>query len=275
MAARLRTAVITGASAGIGEAFAEALAARGLGLVLVARRRELLERLADRLRTAFGVPVEVIAADLTDPAGRAAVVARLEDPARPVDLLVNNAGTGSGRPRLLADQPVDRLAETIALNVTALVQLTRAAVAGMRERRGGAVLNVSSIAGFVPQPQGAVYAASKAFVTSFTETVHCEMRQFGVRVIAVCPGFTRRGGAAENGGMRSAPMPGVLWLDRDAVVREALAALAADRVISVPSARYRTLLAATRLLPRWVVRRGFERLWARPRAARPAPAADA
>ncbi|MCW6009975.1 SDR family oxidoreductase [Micromonospora sp. CPCC 205371] len=261
----VRAALVTGASAGIGEAFAEALARNGVALVLVARRQEMLERVAKRLRDRYGVHVEVLAADLSEPADRALVAARLSDSDHPIDLLVNNAGAGSGRPNLLADQPPDRLDDTIALNVTALVQLTRAAVLAMRERRSGAVLNVSSVAAFLPQPQGAVYAATKAFVTSFTETVHCEMRQFGVRVVAVCPGFTRRGDVVERGGTRSSPMPAFLWLDREAVVRDALTALAADRVVSVPSTRYRLLLGVARLLPRRAVRRGFERLWATPR----------
>ncbi len=201
-----RSALVTGASAGIGAAFAEALAREQYDLVLVARRADRLEELAKRLRDARGVAIEVLAADLTDGAGLARVVARVEE--GPPDLLVNNAGHGSfGN---FAELDIDREVGEIQLNVVALVRLTRAALPGMIRRGHGAIINVSSMAGFQPMPFNATYGATKAFVNSFTEALHEELRGTGVRVQALCPGFTRtdrvpghrRGGALRGALLR-------------------------------------------------------------------------
>jgi hypothetical protein len=256
-----RSALVTGASGGIGECFAERLAAAGTDLVLVARRAALLEESSARLRDRYRVQAEVLTADLADPAAVAQVEQRLADPDRPVDLLVNNAGGGSRPPLPFADQGLDRTLGTISLNVAAPVRLTRAALPGMLGRGHGGVLNVSSVMGFWPQPRGVTYGATKAFLTAFSESLHCEAAPHGVHVTAVCPGFTRRGPRGERGGPRSFRLPEFAWLERDDVARAALAAVAAGEPVCVPGAPYRAAVLAARLLPRPAVRGIFRRLW--------------
>ncbi|MDQ6798268.1 MAG: SDR family oxidoreductase, partial [Actinomycetota bacterium] len=183
-----RRALVTGASSGIGRAFAVHLAASGTDVVLVARRRDRLDDLATDLRADHGVDIEVLVADLTDEGGLAAVEARLGNGSAPVDLLVNNAGFAtSGR---FAELPVEGEVAEIHLNVLAPVRLTRAALPGMVERGRGGVVNVSSIAALQPLPHWATYAASKAYLTSFSEAVHEEVGGHGVVVLALMPGFT-------------------------------------------------------------------------------------
>lgn len=255
------TALVTGASGGIGERFAERLARLSRRIVLVARRGDVLEELAARLRARDDVEVEVLVADLTDGAGVAAVEERLADADRPVDLLVNNAGGGSRPPLPFAEQSVDGELGKIALNVAAPVRLTRAALPGMIARGHGGVLNVSSVMGYWPQPRGVTYASGKAFLTAFSESLHCETARHGVHVTAVCPGFTRRGPGGARGGPRSFRLPEFAWLERDDVARAALAAVAGGTPICVPGRAYRGAVLAARLLPRAVVRTAFKRLW--------------
>lgn len=268
-------ALITGASSGIGESIARQAAARGCDLVLVARRGHLLAALAGELRARHRVAVEVLVADLTTPDGLSTVVSRVQDgaPERRIDLLVNNAGGGSGRPQPLASRALETLPPVISLNVTALVELTTAALPGMVDRGHGGILNVASVAAFIPQPQGAVYGATKAFVAAFTETVHCEVRARGVLVAVLCPGFTRRGPAGAAGGSRR--LPDWAWLDRDRVAAQALDDLIAGHPVIVPGRGYRIALLATRLLPRELVRRGFIKLWMAEPDRRPEPAGPA
>jgi len=256
-----RVALVTGASGGIGECFARRFAGLGRRVVLVARRERRLEELAAELRKAHGAEVEVLAADLTDPAGLASVERRLADPARPVDLLVNNAGGGARPPLPFAEQDVEHELGKIALNVTAPVRLARAVLPGMIERGRGGVLNVSSVMGFWPQPRGVTYGAAKAFVTAFSESLHCEAAPHGVHVTAVCPGFTRRGPGGARGGPRRFTLPDFAWLERDDVAREALAAVASGVPVYVPGPPYRAAILAFRLLPRAAARGTFRRLW--------------
>ncbi|MDQ1533791.1 MAG: uncharacterized protein QOF28_1552, partial [Actinomycetota bacterium] len=185
----MATALVTGASAGIGAEFVSQLASRGNDVVLVARDAARLEALATELGARHRVQTEVLVADLTDPAQLACIEDRLTDRARPVDVLVNNAGFGTnGR-----FSELDRDIETreVNLNVVALVRLTHAALGPMTERGSGGVLNVSSLAGGQPTPGNATYGATKAFVTSFTQSVREELRGTGVKITLVCPGFTR------------------------------------------------------------------------------------
>ncbi len=168
-----RSALVTGASSGIGERLARLLAAGGCDLVIVARRAGRLADLAAELRTAHHVQVEVLAADLTTPGGLRAAENRLADAGRPVELLVNNAGFGL--PGSFADLAADGAEAQIRLNVLALVRLTHAVLPGMLQRGYGGVLNVSSVAGVLISPGGATYAATKAFVTSFSESLHAEV----------------------------------------------------------------------------------------------------
>ncbi|TCP57228.1 hypothetical protein EV191_1011181 [Tamaricihabitans halophyticus] len=242
------TAFITGATAGIGAAFARRLAAEQYDLILVARAADRLAELAEELRGRFGVRADVLPADLTVPADRDRLAAQLAD--TEVDLLINNAGIGLGGGMLEND--VTRLQAQLDVNVTSVLQLTRAALPGMRARDRGAVLNVSSVAGFLPDA-GATYTAGKAWVTAFTEGLAVQLAGTGVRACVVCPGFThtefhQRAGISKTG-------PKFLWLDVNQVVDQGLADLRRGKVISVPSTQYRLIVAGIRLLPRALLRR--------------------
>jgi short-subunit dehydrogenase len=246
------TSLITGASAGIGTAFAARLAALGHAVVLVARDGERLESLAKELGTRYGVDTEVVVADLTEPAQLATVEARLEDRARPIDVLVNNAGFGTNGHL----HELDRDTETreVNLNVVALVRLTHAALGPMVERGRGAVLNVSSLAGGQPTPGNATYGATKAFVSSFTQSVHEEMRGTGVKVTVVCPGFTRTEFQA-RAGIDSSKVPGFLWQSAEEVAAGALDALESNRAVYVPGTLNRLTAGVVSMLPDALTRR--------------------
>lgn len=239
----ISTALVTGPTAGIGRSFAHQLAASGHDLVLVARDAERLEEEAGALRRRHGVQVEVLAADLTDREQLARVEARLSDPDRPVDLLVNNAGFGlKGR---FADNDVEAEQAMLDVLVTAVVRLSHAALRPMAARGHGGIINVSSVAAFLPR---GTYSAAKAYVNSFGRWAANEYRPQGVTVTTVCPGFTRTEFHARMDVSRgSAPRP--MWLDADALVREALADHRAGKVISVPSRRYKTIVALVRVVP--------------------------
>jgi short-subunit dehydrogenase len=247
-----RRALVTGASSGIGEAFARRLAADGSALVLVARGRDRLEQVADDLRGRHGVTVEVLATDLATSVGCVPVMDRLRDADAPVDLLVNNAGIGTSGP--FGEVDLDREVALIDLNITALVRLTHAAVAGMRARGHGGVINISSLASFQPYPNGANYGASKAYVTSFSKAIHTELKGSGVRVLALCPGFTRTG-YHDAAGIRHTPIPDRLWLQPDEVAAEGLAALRAGRSVRVAGTAYRAWAGLTKVVPDVLIRR--------------------
>ncbi|MFI0451622.1 SDR family NAD(P)-dependent oxidoreductase [Actinomadura sp. 6N118] len=243
-----RTALVTGASSGIGESFARLLAGRGTDLVIVARRAELLDGLARDLVERYRVAVEVLAADLTDPAQRGEVEERLR--ADPVELLINNAGYGAFGP--FAELPMDDQTAEVELNVVALMRLTHAALPGMIGRRRGGVLNVASMAGFAPSPGSAVYGATKAYVASFSESLHAEVASKGVHVTALCPGFTRTTEEADSN---------LLWLRREDVARAGLDAVSAGRAMCVPGLQYKAVLPALKLVPRPLLRVAANRMW--------------
>ena len=256
-----RTALVTGASSGIGRAFAVALARKGTDLVVVARRRAELDLLAAELIGTHGRSVEVMEVDLVDPAQRGAVEARLADAGRPVDLLVNSAAIGTQG--LFAAVPVDRQEREILLNVLALARLTRAALPGMIERGRGGVVNVSSLAGDQGLPMWANYAATKSYVTNFSRALQTELRGTGVKVLILRPGLTRTGFYEETG-FTPDTVPGPAWMTAEAVAEGALRSLARGRRESVPGAHNRGLAIASRLSP-WVLTREVLRVATRVR----------
>ncbi len=239
--ARPGTALITGATAGIGHAFAVHLARRGHDLVLVARDTARLEQVAKALRTEHGVEVEVLTADLVERDQLALVEARLGDPARPVELLVNNAGFGL-KQRFL-DNPIAAENAMLDVLVTAVLRLTHAALGPMTERGHGGIINVSSVAAFLPR---GTYSATKAWVNSFTEWAANEYRPQGVTVMALCPGFTK---TEFHERMEVARGTSFMWLDVDFLVETALDDFAKGRIYSIPGAQYKTVVALTRLVP--------------------------
>jgi len=250
------TALITGATAGIGAAFARHLAGARHDLVLVARDRTRLDAAADEAR-ARGVAAEVLAADLAVAADRERVAARLADAdAAPVDLLVNNAGFTVRGSFLEVD--ADALRRQLEVNVAAVLQLTRAALPAMVGRGRGGVVNVSSVAGFVPG-RGSTYSADKAWVTTFTEGIAATLAGTGVRAMALCPGFVRTE-FHERAGIDVGARRGPFWLDADRVVDECFTALAKGKVVCVPSPQYKMLVALIDVLPRALVRRIGSRL---------------
>jgi short-subunit dehydrogenase len=253
-----RSSLVTGASSGIGAAFAEALAREQYDLVLVARRAERLEDLAKRLGEARGVDVEVLPADLTEAAGIARVIECIEK--RAPDLLVNNAGRGTFGS--FADLDPERELDEIELNVSVLVRLTRAALPGMLERGHGDIINVSSLAGFQPMPFNATYGGTKAFVNSFTEALHEELRDTGVRVQVLCPGFTRTE-FQETAGVESSVVPAFAWMEAEQVVEASLRALERGDLICVPGATNRVLATLQRTSPHLLTRRLMARLGSR------------
>ncbi|QKW22705.1 SDR family oxidoreductase [Kitasatospora sp. NA04385] len=239
----MTTALITGATAGIGAAYAGRLARDGRDLVLVARDTDRLAAAAADLSGRHGVRVETLTADLATEAGIEAVEDRLRDPARPVDLLVNNAGFGHRGTYL--DVPVQDELDMLKVHIEAVLRLTTAAVPGMRERGFGAVVNVASVAAFLPR---GTYGATKAWVVNFTLGIARDLAGSGVRLQALCPGFTRTE-FHQRAGMGTSSVPGWGWLTADRVVDDSLRDLARNRPLCVPSKRYRAAVAAARLLP--------------------------
>lgn len=246
------TALITGASSGLGAEFGRQLAARGADLVVVARDRPALESLAADVRARWGVRVEVLVADLLDETAIVSVEERL---AAGVDVLVNNAGFGLD---LAFDRnPVDDEVRHLRLHVEASLRLTHAALPTMLERARGRIVNVASVAGFVPR---GTYGAAKGWLISFSRWANVVYRPRGVSVTAICPGFVHTN-FHERLGLppgQEGVAPG-LWLDAATVVREGLRDAARGRSVSIPSARYKLLVAASRLLPDGVVVRAASR----------------
>ncbi|MFC9973422.1 SDR family NAD(P)-dependent oxidoreductase [Spirillospora sp. NPDC127200] len=242
------TALITGATAGIGAAFARRLAADGFDLVLLARDAERLDATARELGGEYAVHAETLVADLAADEGITAAEARL---AEGVDLLVNNAGFGNKGAFL--DVPVADEAAMLKVHCEAVLRLTHAALPGMLERGRGGVVNVSSVAAFATR---GTYGASKAWVVSFSQGVAQDIAgragSAGVRVMALCPGFVRTE-FHERAKMDVSGIPEFMWLDRDAVVDTALRDLRRGAVVSVPGAQYKAIVGLSRLVPRDLV----------------------
>jgi short-subunit dehydrogenase len=247
---RRPTAVVTGSTAGIGAAFARQFATDGYDLVLVARGAQRLDTLAAQLSTQYAGSAVALPADLSTDEGCAAVEARLR--AAPVDVLVNNAGISLNTPFLRST--IEDEARLLRLNVGAVMRLTLAALPGMVERRQGDVINVSSVAGFAAVMPGSTYSASKAWVTNFSESVALSVRQFGVRVLALCPGYTRTE-FHQRAGINMSATPDWLWLSADQVVRDGLRDLRSGKLVSVPNWKYKAAVFGMRHAPRALLQR--------------------
>jgi short-subunit dehydrogenase len=251
-----RYAMITGASSGLGLALAEALARRGRNLILVARREPLMTALADRIRAEFPhVGVSVFAVDLASDVARNQLLAEIDALGIVPDLLVNNAGLGDYGEFSTSDWP--RLEAMLKVNVEALTHLTHAMVPRMIRAGRGAAIQVSSLASLLPIPDFAVYAATKAYVTSFSEALRIELREHGIPVIALCPGPVRTGfGQVARRSENGREMPGhkAFYVAREQVVAEALTALEADRARVYPGLKIAVAAAAISLLPIVLIR---------------------
>jgi uncharacterized protein len=246
------TALVTGASSGIGAAYARRLAAQGYDLILVARRKERLEALSEELRAAFGVKAEVLPADLAGEEGLRKVEERVAADGS-LDFLVNNAGFGT--PGLFFEAPAEGQERMHRLHVMATVRLCRAALPGMVARGGGSVVNVSSVAAFAQNPGSASYCATKAWMNSFTEGLCLELAAAGspVRVQALCPGFTLTefhdaSGIGRKHARRS------WWLSAEDVVAASLEGLARGKLFVVPGWRYKVYVSVLKALPGFLVR---------------------
>lgn len=248
MSSAFQRALVTGASSGIGEAMARQLLQNGVPVVAVARRRDRLEQLREH------GDVEVLVADLGTDAGVSAVVARVADDERRVDLVVNNAGFGTSG--WFHEQDADRFADEIELNITALTRLSHAALAAMIPRGHGYLMNVSSVASFQPGPKLAVYSATKAYVTSLTQALHEECRGTGVKVTALCPGLTKTEfQSISNTERYETQFPALAWTDVEMVARTGLADVARGRALSVPGVLYKTMVSTSQVTPGFLTRR--------------------
>jgi len=248
------TALVTGASSGIGAEIARQLAGRGLGVTLVARRQDRLKELGDEIAVAHQVRAEVVTADLTDPRARAELPAQLEARGLVVDVLVNNAGFSTMGPVHQADRA--RELAMIRTDVEAVVDLCTLFVPGFVTRHRGAVLNTASTAAFQPLPGQAAYAASKAFVLSYSRALGAELSGTGVTVTAVCPGpveteFTEVAGMSDAEASQS--LPRFMWVPAADVARAAVDGLANGRPVVIPGAANRAAAGLAHLAPKALI----------------------
>ena len=240
-------ALVTGASSGLGEVFAEKLAKKGYNLIVTARRKDRLDALAESLEL-LGSTTTVIEADLATDAG----VDLLVEPAAEVDLLVNNAGFGSVGE--FAELPVDRELDELNVNVRALMKLCHVALGAMMERKRGSIINVASTAAFQPIPYNATYSATKAFVLHFSEALHEEVKKHGVAVTCLCPGPVKTE-FQEVAGVNDGTVPDFMWTTAESVVDAALAALNVRRAYVVPGPMNAMTAFGVSLAPRFVTRK--------------------
>jgi short-subunit dehydrogenase len=246
----MATALITGPTAGIGRAFADALAAQGMNLVLVSRDAQRLQQVADEIRAMHGeqIHIEVFPADLADRSQVDRVADRLRDPARPVQVLVNNAGFGLVQ--AFTESGIDEEQQLLDVLVTAVMRLSHAALPGMVARGKGVIFNVSSVAGWIT---GSTYSAAKSWVTVFTEGLAQELAGTGVRAVAVCPGYVRTEFHL-RADMDVAGVPAWMWLDAGDVAAQAMRDAEQGRVISVTGSQYKAMATILQHAPRPLVR---------------------
>jgi short-subunit dehydrogenase len=253
-----RSAMVTGASSGIGAEFAEHLARAGADLTLVARRESRLKHLAGRLSDRYRIRAEVLALDLSDDLDLKTAAERVADRDRPIELLVNCAGFGSAG--YFDRLPLDREARQIAVNVLAPVVLTHAALSRMRERGHGGIIHVSSIVAGLPAPRSAVYAATKAFLGSFGESLYMEARESGVHITTVRTGLVRTE-FHQAAGLDTTGLPRLAWMEPHQVVAPALRAVAAGRAMVTPGGFNRAQPFLLGMLPRPLLQAVVRRMY--------------
>jgi len=241
-----RTALVTGATSGIGRAFAEVLAHRGMDLVISGRDLARLELVAQDLREEAGANVEILVADLSDRAQVDLVAQRATG--ADIALVVNNAGYGLASPFVGGDLAQEQ--QLLDVLVTAVMRISHAALPGLIERDFGGIINVSSVAGWL---SSGTYSAAKSYVTTFSESLAMQLRDSGAHVMALCPGFTRTE-FQQRAGMNTDTIPELMWLDAHDVVQVALTDFAAVKPVSVPGMQYKTLGLVAQYLPRPLVR---------------------
>jgi len=261
MSQKFKTALITGATSGIGLAFAEILAKRGTNLVMVARNNEKLHNLKKELELKFKIEVEVLRFDLTDPEAVSEIIDLLEKKEKRIDLLINNAGFGLYGKYL--DLDLEQEVKMINLNILALVKFTKLLLAKMVKRKSGSIINVASVAAFQPGPLMAVYYASKAFVLNFTEAIAEEMSDSGVKIMALCPGATASGFQSVSGMGESKVVKGKRLPSAEKVANFALNSLEKGKVVAIHGFTNRLLIFLERFLTRKQVRKLVMRMQAK------------
>jgi short-subunit dehydrogenase len=244
----MRTALVTGATSGIGQAFCRELAERGDNLVIVARHRARLENVSDELRARHSIKVEILAADLSKRVQLRRVAERVADRDRPIDLLVNNAGFAMSKSLLKGDLADEEAMLDVLCR--AVLVLSHAGALSMRDRGRGHIINVSSVAGFLPM---GTYSAAKAWCTVFTEALAQELSGSGVSATALCPGFTRTE-FHERADLDMSRMPKAMWLEADGLVRGCLDDVRAGKVISVPGVQYKVIAGIAQVVPHSLLR---------------------
>jgi len=245
----MATALITGATAGIGAAYAKLLAKEGFDLVLVARDLPRLKGVAKELSKLYKIKAETIKVDLTKPAQLAKVEKRLANNSKPIEVLINNAGFGLKDSFLVSNLAKEQ--ELLDVLVTAPMRLSHAVLPGMIKRNSGSIVNVSSVASFIA---GGTYSAAKSYLTVFSEYLHTELRDTNIKVSALCPGFTRTEFHA-RGKMKMSGLPNYMWTAVDQVVAKSWRYVKAGKVICIPGWQYMLLSSIARIAPRPLVRK--------------------
>jgi short-subunit dehydrogenase len=244
-----RTALVTGTSAGIGASFARLLAAEGYNLILVARREDRLRQLADELANSYPNRYEVIVADLADPSAPARIFSATLELGMPVDFLVNNAGFG-GKDKF-SEAPWPSLASEIQVMVTAVTELSYLMLPGMKQRQWGRIVNVASIAAFMPPTSGFLYTGIKSYVVHMSESLDIELKPYGIHVSALCPGFTKTEfhDVMQTREEMNTKLPTFAWQESDDVVQEGYDAVMAGRPFFVTGRFNRLIVALIGRLP--------------------------
>lgn len=245
----MSTALVTGATVGIGESFARLLAEKGFNLVLVARDNKRLQERAKALSKKYKIDVEVLQADLSIPTQLAKVEKRLSSPKKPIEVLINNAGFGI-KDSFLSSNIADEIS-LIDVLVKAPMQLMHAVLPQMLDRNSGTIINVSSVASFIA---GGTYSAAKSYLTVHTESLHTELSKTNINISALCPGFTHTE-FHQRGKMKMSGLPNFMWLEADRVVSDSWRAAMAGKAICIPGWQYKTLSTIARFGPRPLVRK--------------------